>query len=128
MAFDAGKTKSYAELGLGDLHRDWTNFSEWSHPSVTSLNQRFTPEMVHYFETDHQKKALNIYSLIFAAHKIENALFKAFASRLKLDYGLETKRIGFAKKANKMRLKLVKKFNLKPPGSTTASRIVLVQF
>jgi hypothetical protein len=127
-AFDFGKRKSYTALGLGDLHRDWTNFSEWSHPSVSSLNQRFSLEMIHYFETDPKTKALNIYSLLFAAHKIENALFMAFASRLKLDYGLETKRIGFAKRANKMRLSLVRKFNFKPPGGATESRIILVQF
>lgn len=127
-AFDLGKRKNYSALGLGNLHEDWRKFSEWSHPSVSSLNQRFTPEMVHYFETRPQIKALNICSLLFAAHKIENALFVAFASRLKLDYGLEKKRIGFAKRANKMRLGLIKKFNIKPPDTAEDSPIILVKF
>jgi hypothetical protein len=125
-AFDFEKSDGYAALGLSELHKYWTQFSEWSHPSVSSLNQRFTMTEVKYFETDPERKALNIFSLLFAMHKIENALFAAFVSRLKLDYGLEKRRIAFGQMADRMRVGLIKKFDLKRPGAAPDFGIILV--
>jgi len=118
--FDFGKKKNYAALGLSDLHVYWKRFSLWSHPSITALNQRFKPEAVMYFETDLKIKGLDLFNILWVSFKIENALFDGYESRLKLDYTLENKRKRFRRDADKARIRLLKKFNIRrptnPPG------------
>lgn len=113
--FDFEKREGYAGLGLEKLHEYWSKFSIWSHTSVSALNQRFTPFAVHYFETDTKLKSLNLNELLYAFHKIENALFDAFESRLKLDIQLEAKRLAFVKKADETRLVVIRRFGIKAP-------------
>jgi hypothetical protein len=113
--FDVGKKKNYAALGLSELHKYWGRFSLWSHPSVTALSERFKIDGVMYFETDQQKKGFNLFNILWASFKIENALFDGYESRLKFDYELEKKRKQFCVVADKSRLKFIKKFKIEKP-------------
>jgi hypothetical protein len=115
--FDFDKKKNYAALGLAKLHTYWGRFSLWSHPSVTALNQRFKPEGVMYFETNLKALGLNLFDLLWVSYKIENALFDGFETRLKLDDKLGKKRKKFAEVADKVRLALIKRLELKPPSA-----------
>jgi hypothetical protein len=115
--FDSNKKTNYAALGLSELHKYWRRFSLWSHPSVTALSQRLTPEAVMYFETDEKNKGHNLFEILGASFKIENALFDGYESRLKFDYELEKKRRRFCDEADRARADFIRKFKLKPPES-----------
>lgn len=115
--FDFEKKKNYAALGLAGLHTYWSRFSLWSHPSVTALNQRFKPDKVIYFETDQKTKGGQLFEILWASFKIENALFDGYESRLKLDYELEKKRKRFCADADKARVGFIKKFKIQKPAN-----------
>jgi hypothetical protein len=115
--FDFNKRKNYEALGLAKLHTYWRRFSLWSHPSITALNQRFTPEGVMYFETDLTRLGFNLFDVLWVAYKIENALFDGFEPRLRFDDKLEKKRKEFDRVANRTRLEFIKKFKIQPPAS-----------
>lgn len=116
-SFDFNKRKNYAALGLAGLHTYWRRFSLWSHPSVTALSRRFKPDQVMYFETDQKIKGANLFEVLWASFKIENALFDGYEPRLKLDYELEKKRKQFCMEADKARIGFIKKFKIQPPSN-----------
>jgi hypothetical protein len=78
---------------LGELHQHYTNFSEWSHATVTSL--AFKSEFAEsgddvtflhqYFETDPKKLRPFITLALNASAAMENIFFKSFSLRLELD-------------------------------------------
>jgi hypothetical protein len=109
------KKQGYLDLKLGDLHKHFTKFSNWSHPSISSLNMRFRPDAMYYLEADEEKIGLQLMQLLFASVKLENALFESFGDRLKLDPELGRKRSAFRERANQTRLELIERFKLKPP-------------
>jgi len=112
--FDEEKRQGYADLHLEKLHEHFRAFSNWSHPSISSLNRRFKRDAVDYLETDAQTIGLQLMQLLLASHRMENALFDSFKDRLDLDHELEGKRSAFQEMADRTRMELIKRFDLKP--------------
>lgn len=126
-AFERDKKESIfpAKHGLERLHQHYSSFSEeGTHTSVSAIGLRHTAEhgphdlnwRLEYFESDPQRLAIFLFSLLDASAEMEQALFNCFDVRLKLDPELANMRAEFANRKSAAAKQIRKQFNLAPPA------------
>jgi hypothetical protein len=107
--------------GLRRLHVFYAQFSEMAtHSGVASLGKGFkdlsTPERLRwgfgYFETDPQKLALFLFTILVVASYMEEAFYGCYETRLNLDADLVAMRSRFNEKKEQQRRHLWVKYDL----------------
>ena len=93
-----------SQYGLDKLHAYWSQFSEFgTHTTVSALGRRFVEDKtttdvnwkLQYFETETDRLALFLFSLLSASRLMEKAFFDCFDTRLTLDPQLGEMRAQF---------------------------------
>ena len=120
--------------GLRRLHVFYAQFSEMAtHSGVASVGKSFTdlstPEKltwgINYFETDPQKLALFLFTILVVASYMEEAFFGCYETRLNLDTDLVAMRGKFNAMKEQQRRNLWVKYNLQslslPPELSASS-------
>jgi hypothetical protein len=119
--------------GLGELYKSWKQFSEvGSHTNLNSIVQRFvidqTPSNIeyrlNYTGAEPSVLAQVLYHMILVFRYMEDVLFKDCEARLKLDAELDSMRRRFDSDREKTRLKIIRAFNIPPPGAAAPANEV----
>ena len=125
-AFEQHKKENLfpASEGLDELHKFYSYFSEWAtHTTLTSIGEKMAMEdtptdkniKLHHFETDPQKLAEQLFSIILASSEMENAFFGDFRARLDLDPELVQMRAEFEQLRKSTAGQIIAKFEIQPP-------------
>jgi len=112
--------------GLPDLHRLWKEYSEFgSHTNINSIFPRFAMAKtatdvefrLNYTGGEPQVLVPALFEMILAIYVMEGHFFGLFESRLKLGLQIPSMRERFEREKERVRLHVIKTFNLKPPSN-----------
>jgi hypothetical protein len=110
-----------AELGLEDLHKFYSDFSEWgTHSTVWALGLRVkgsytSPTFnmtLHSFESEPKKIGMYVSLILNVSGHMERAFFNCFSSRLELDPELLRRRKEYRIMADRANGDLLQRFDI----------------
>jgi len=116
--------------GPDELHKTWGDFSETgSHANINAMCDRFATAdkngefewQLRYCGIDERMWGMQLFWMLLACFVMEQTFFVDYESRLKFDDTLLTMRAEFETQKERLRRKLIVRYNVQPRDTKAAS-------